>query len=78
MYVTTLMVIQYLCNYRYHKFLRSKDLSRKANEDINCVFGKRKRKRESDKQVCSFFLLCSAVRHTRTFMIYKHVIAYYW
>jgi Pin2-interacting protein X1 len=32
----------------YHKHLKSKDLSMKSDDDLACVFGKRKRKRTED------------------------------
>ena len=43
---------------RYKKFLKSKDLSSKTDEDMACVLGRKKRKREESPQpsldnVCS-------------------------
>ena len=43
----------YIYNFRYHNVLKSKDLSMRTNEDIDCVFGRR-RKRSKKEQVPLF------------------------
>lgn len=35
--------------FRYHKFVKSKDLSMKSDTDMDCVFGKRRKKRKRTK-----------------------------
>ena len=59
----TLDVLLFLCSYK--KFTKGKDLSSRNQEDLACVFGKRKSKSEGNTPLVQSEV-CNKQKHNRT------------
>ena len=62
----------YIYNFRYHNVLKSKDLSMRTNEDIDCVFGRR-RKPSKKEQVPLFNIHYSSKSQTSIILSSQYV-----